>query len=261
VIRTFSHTEFTAADLAGAKGGRRVSVCIPAHDEAATIAPIVREVRHELLEDLGLVDEVLVVDDGSDDGTGAEAVAAGAITVPAAGSAPGRPVGKGGAMRTAAVVATGDVLVFLDGDVVGGSVRFVAGLLGPILTLSDVVLAKAAYVRSLNGAVGEGGRVNALVARPLLARCFPHLAGLQQPLSGECAIRRAALDEIELADGYAVEIAMIIDLAERYGAAAIAEVHLGERIHRNRPLAQLVVHATEVLDAALLRRDRAVEAR
>jgi glucosyl-3-phosphoglycerate synthase len=255
-IRSYDEGAFSLDAVLAQKGGRRVSVCLPAHNEAATVGAIVHDVRDRLVAACPLVDEIVVVDDGSEDGTEAIALAAGARAVPANGSTPGHPVGKGGAMRTAAAHAEGDVIVFLDADVVGGGSAFVVGLLGPILTTPGTVLSKATYRRSLHGEDGEGGRVNALVARPLLARLFPHLARLQQPLAGECAITRDALDEIKLADGYGVEIAMLIDIAERFGAAAIAEVDLGERVLRNRPLDQLVVHATEVLDAALTRHGR-----
>ena len=229
----------------------RVSVCIPAHDETATIGAIVACVRRELAGPDGLVDQLVVVDDGSTDATADLARAAGAHVVVATGASPGRPVGKGGAMRTGAAATDGDIVVFLDADVTDFHPRFVVGLVDALVDGSSRVLAKATYTRSLNGVEGEGGRVNALVARPLLARCFPELAWLTQPLSGECAITRAALDRVELASGYGVEAGLLIDVAQQFGAASIVEVDLGQRTHRNRPLAALSVHAAEVIDAVL----------
>lgn len=154
-------------------------------------------------------------------------------------------------MRTGAQATGGDVVVFLDADVTDFHPRFVVQLVDALRARPGRMLAKATYARRLHGVPGEGGRVNALVARPLLARCFPELAWLTQPLAGECAIARAALDRVELASGYGVEAGLLIDVAQRFGAESIVEVDLGERTHRNRPLAALTVHAAEVMDAIL----------
>lgn len=91
------------------------------------------------------------------------------------------------------------------------------------------------------------------MARPLLERLFPALAGLRQRLAGECALRREALEGIALADGYGVDIALLIDVYRRYGRQAIAEIDLRERLHRNRPLHELHRQARAVLDAVLTR--------
>jgi glucosyl-3-phosphoglycerate synthase len=105
----------------------------------------------------------------------------------------------------------------------------------------------------LHGRPGEGGRVTELVARPLLERFFPALAGIAQPLAGEFALRREVLTEIALDDGYAIDIALLIDVYERFGRESIIEVDLGERTHRNRPLHELRPHSRAVLDAVLTR--------
>jgi glucosyl-3-phosphoglycerate synthase len=232
--------------LVAAKGGQRIGVCIPARNEAATIASVV-EVADRLRE-LGLVDELLVVDDGSEDATASEARATGASVV---ASPPGP--GKGEALRTAVTATDSEIVVFLDADVTNFSSRFVTDLVAPLLHNPRTQLVKATYRRSLDGRPGEGGRVNELVARPLLRRFFPQLATLTQPLAGECAVRRAALDDLTLAGGYGVEIGLVIDVYLRYGLAAIGEVDLGERIHRNRPLRELRPHADDVLAAVLAR--------
>jgi len=114
------------------------------------------------------------------------------------------------------------------------------------------VLVKGTYRRPAVGGEG-GGRVTELLARPLLRRLFPELAFLRQPLAGEVAVRRAALEGLVLEPGYGVEIGMLLDVARRYGAAAVAQADLGERLHRNRPLAELAGQADEVLAAVLSR--------
>lgn len=230
---------------------RRVSVCIPAHDETGTVGAIVASIADHLMGPGGVVDQLVVVDDGSSDGTAEVARAAGAEVVPADGATPGRPVGKGGAMRTGGRATHGDIVVFLDADVTDFQPRFVVDLAAALVAAPDRALSKATYARSLHGIPGEGGRVNALVARPLLARCFPELAWLSQPLAGECAITRAALEHVELAPGYGVEVGLLIDVARQFGADSIVEVDLGHRTHRNRPLEALTVHAAAVVDAIL----------
>ena len=224
-----------------------VAVCLPARNEAATIDAIVRSVAR--LRDDGAVDDLVVVDDGSTDATAAIARAAGARVV----STDGGP-GKGQALRRAVAETTADVLVFLDADVVNFTPRYVTALTSAFVADPGLKLVKGAYGRPLHGRPGEGGRVTELVARPLLERFFPELATVRQPLSGECALTRDLAERLDFEDGYGVEIGALIDTYLAYGRKAIAEVDLGdERIHRNRPLSELTVHARDVLAAVLAR--------
>lgn len=234
------------AGLIAAKGDQRLAVCIPARDEASTVGAVVGVVAR--LRAAGLVDDVVVIDDGSSDATAGLAAAAGARVL----TSPDGP-GKGQALTRAVAATDADVLVFLDGDVTNVSPAFVTDLAAPLLLDADVQLAKAAYRRPLDGRPGEGGRVTELTARPLLRRFFPALAGVLQPLAGETAVRRRALDGLRLADGYGIEIGLLIDVYRQFGLDAIVEVDLGERIHRNRPLRDLTPHADAVLEAVLSR--------
>ncbi|HZT65863.1 MAG TPA: glucosyl-3-phosphoglycerate synthase [Acidimicrobiales bacterium] len=249
-VRRFHHGQFSPPELAAAKAasGASVTVCLPCRDEAATVAPIVACLRSVLVP-TGLVDEVLVVDDASSDETAAVAARAGARVV-AAGAGPWGP-GKGGAMWEGLRAAEGDIVVFCDADVVNFGPHFVTGLLGPLLADPALALVKAFYDRPLDGVPGGGGRVTELVARPVISLLFPHLSTVVQPLAGECAGRRSALEQLPFTHGYGVELGLLIDLASRFGVGALAQVDLGERIHRNRPLSELSGQATAVLRAAL----------
>jgi glucosyl-3-phosphoglycerate synthase len=222
----------------------RVSVCLPAHDEAATIGVIVEQV--DVLRRAGVVDEVVVADDASSDGTGTEARRAGAEVVRL-----GVQSGKGAAMRHAAAVTSGEIVVFLDADVSNFGPHYVTRLLVPMQADSRIQLVKGFYQRPYHGLATEGGRVTELLARPVLEVLAPAVATLRQPLAGECALTRAALDAVELADGYAVDIALVLDVAARFGPEAIRQVDLGVRCHRNRPLRELGVQARAVLGAVL----------
>lgn len=245
-VQRFSGAVAAAGEVIRRKGGLTIAACIPARDEVGTVEPVVAACAE--LRRLGALDEVLVVDDHSIDATAERCRRAGAAVV----SNRDRP-GKGQALRCAASRTTADILVFLDADVVDFSERFVTGLVSPLLVDPELQLVKAAYRRPLDGRPDEGGRVTELLARPLLARFFPDLVSVSQPLAGETALRRTAIADVGLADGYGVEIGLLVDVFRRFGLAAIAEVDLGVRVHRNRPLRELRSHADDVLEAVLSR--------
>jgi glucosyl-3-phosphoglycerate synthase len=253
--RSYHHGDFPLARVLPAKGKRTVSVCIPARDEESTVGSVVRAVVQPFLAPAGgngLVDEVLVLDDGSSDDTVEQARAAGARVV----SRHEGDGGKGQAMAAALEAAHGDVVVFLDADVANTTPAFVTGMLGPLLLHDDVALVKGFYTRPLHGDPTGGGRVTELVARPVLELLFPELSEVRQPLAGETAAPRGVFEKVGFADGYGVELGLLIDVAAHLGAGSLAQVDLGVRIHRNRPLHELRPQATDVLRAALSRASR-----
>ncbi len=254
-LATYVAADFEPGELAdrARRCGCLVQVVIPARDEETTIGPIVETLRRRLVEEVPLVDDLVVVDDGSRDATALVAAAAGARVVEGPG------LGKGEAMAAACAVLgerarrPGSLVVFLDGDVVGFRAEFVTGLVGPLLEDESLLLVKGAYRRPIASAPTGGGRVTELVAKPALSLLVPELAALSQPLAGETALRGSLLSELELAGGYAVEMAMLLDTYRRHGLPALAEVDLGERRHRNRSLEELVPEARAVLAAVLER--------
>jgi len=264
--RTSSAQGWPPDRLLQAKGQTTVSVVIPARDEEATVGAIVVAIRDALVQAVPLVDEIIVVDSRSADGTAAAARAAGALVVSQDDITRGLPPmhGKGDAMWAGLAAAAGDVVAFIDADVDPFDPRFVTGLLGPLLTDPAISFVKGFYHRPLrSGGYSEpdgGGRVTELLARPLLNLFWPDLAGFVQPLAGEAAGRREVLGRVPFVSGYGVEIAMLVDLLDLAGLDALAQVDLGERIHRNQSNEALGQMAAQILLTAwsrLVREGRA----
>jgi glucosyl-3-phosphoglycerate synthase len=256
-VRTFDVRHWTLDDALAAKGAHHISMCIPCRDEATTIGTLVTQVRDSVFG--RLVDELIVLDDRSVDDTAAIAAAAGATVVPIGNvhAVHGDGRGKGNALWATLAVSDGDIVVWCDGDITSFEPDWVIRLVAPLLIDDSVALVKAHYDRPT--LAGGGGRTTELVARPLLSLFFPELTGLHQPLSGEFAGRRSALEQLPFVEGWGVEIAMLIDIAERFGPEAIAQVDLGTRLHRHQPLSSLGVQAAEVM-ATLLSRTPATAA-
>jgi glucosyl-3-phosphoglycerate synthase len=247
----------TVEALLDAKRRQRLtlSVCLPAWNEEATIGAIVASIRERLVLGIPLVDEIVVVDDGSTDRTGRVAEAAGARVVREAGVLPrldaGR--GKGNALWKSLYACRGDLICWLDADVRDFDPAFVTNLVAPLLEHEHVVLTKGYYHRPLDDAPAGGGRVTELMARPLLSLLFPKIADIVQPLSGEYAGRREALEAVPFVQGWGVEFGLLVDLVDMFGRDAIAQVDLGTRRHRNKPLLELGPQALAILVTALRR--------
>ncbi|MGY1698708.1 glucosyl-3-phosphoglycerate synthase [Geodermatophilus sp. SYSU D00766] len=260
--RTYTAASWRAADLAEAKRsqGSTVSVVLPALDEEPTVGAIVAAIREALVRDAPLVDEVVVVDSGSADRTAAVAAAAGARVVDTATVLPahGRVPGKGEALWKGLHATSGDLVVFVDADLVGFDPQFVVGLLGPLLTDPGIGYVKALYDRPLATTEGivpsGGGRVTELLARPLLNAWWPELSGFVQPLGGEYAGRRELLERVPFVSGYGVEFGLLVDLAGLAGVDALAQVDLGTRQHGHQSDAALGRMAGQILQTAIARR-------
>ncbi|MFE6619233.1 glucosyl-3-phosphoglycerate synthase [Streptomyces sp. NPDC008086] len=216
--------------------GRSVSVVLPALDEEETVGDIVAVIRHDLMRQVPLVDEIVVVDSGSTDRTSEVAAAAGATVVHRDAILPRVPAvpGKGEVLWRSLLVTTGDIVCFIDADLKDFSSDFVSGIVGPLLTDPEIDLVKGMYDRPLGGAAGQGGRVTELMARPLLNMHWPQLAGFVQPLGGEYAARRSLLEQLPFPVGYGVELGMLVDALHLVGLDALAQVDVGVRKHRHQ---------------------------
>jgi glucosyl-3-phosphoglycerate synthase len=253
---SWTRPTWTIDELVAAKRGRTVSVVLPALNEQETVGSVVDSVRPLLG---GLVDELIVLDSGSTDDTEIEAIAAGARVVTREQAVPEvepQP-GKGEVLWRSLAATSGDIIVFVDSDLIDPDPMFVPRLVGPLLTGDGIHLVKGFYRRPLKVGKGEdangGGRVTELVARPLLAALRPELGCVLQPLGGEYAGTRELLTSVPFAPGYGVEIGLLVDTYDRLGLGAIAQVNLGVRSHRNRPLAELGAMSRQVIATLLSR--------
>lgn len=254
---TFVSGDYDRHELAARKGSQLISVVLPARNEAKTVGVLVEAFRRELIEECALIDELIVIDSGSTDETFSVASAAGATVhrqselLPGAGDRRG----KGEALWKSLSAVSGDIVVFCDADLRQADPQLVVGLVGPLLVNESLKFVKACYDRALDdGATihpAGGGRVTELVARPLLNMWWPDLSGFIQPLAGEYAARRDVFSRIPFAGRYGVEIAMLVDIYQSCGLAAMAQVDSGVRKHRNSADAVLGVMAAELQSVVL----------
>jgi glucosyl-3-phosphoglycerate synthase len=254
--RSWSRPSWTVGELIAAKAGRTISVVLPALNEEETVGGVVESIAPMLG---GLVDELVVLDSGSTDDTEIRAVAAGSRVISREQAVPElvpQP-GKGEVLWRSLAATTGDIIAFVDSDLIDPDPMFVPKLVGPLLTVDGIHLVKGFYRRPLRVSGSEdangGGRVTQLVARPLLAALRPELSCVLQPLGGEYAGTRELLTSVPFAPGYGVEIGLLVDTYDRLGLDAIAQVNLGVRAHRNRPLTELGAMSRQVIATLLSR--------
>jgi glucosyl-3-phosphoglycerate synthase len=251
--RSFRSEEFPLERLLAAKRSS-IALLLPAREVSETIGAVVSSAT--AFERAGLLDEVVVIDAGSSDGTAEIAQAAGARVVQEdeLQSEHGPTLGKGDAMWRGLAASQSEIVVYADTDTESFDERFLLGMIGPLLCVPEVQFVKGSFrrpFRSGDRVLAEGGgRVTELMARPLLNFHAPELAVFEQPLAGETAARRELLEQLPFAAGYGVEIAMLIDAWRMVGLEGMAQVDLGTRQNRHQSLRDLSAMAYAVLVAA-----------
>jgi glucosyl-3-phosphoglycerate synthase len=239
--------------------GVRISLGLPALNEEVMVGNIITVVKEALMDEVPLLDEIVLIDSGSQDRTCEIATQLGIPVYVACDILPqyGAYRGKGEALWKSLYVLNGDIIAWIDTDIRNIHPRFVYGILGPLLRDPRIQYVKGFYRRPLQQGdrieAGAGGRVTELTARPLLNLFFPELSGLIQPLAGEYAGRRQILEQLPFFTGYGVEFGLLVDILERFGLSAIAQVDLLERVHRNQPLPSLSKMSFAILQVAMRR--------
>lgn len=259
---TYHHSEFW--DLmklveAKEKKGLKISLCLPTLNEEKTIGKEIIIFKSELVERYPLIDEIAVIDSGSDDNTLEVAKNYGADTYLASDILPDLEPkkGKGENLWKAIYQLEGDIIVYVDADISNIHPRFVYGLVAPLIHRDEVQYVKAFYDRplALSGGVraSGGGRVTEILVRPLFSLFFPELTAIIQPLSGEYAVRREVLEKIAFPIGYGVETSHLIDVHHNYGLEAFAQTDLDKRVHENKPTQALGKMAFGILQTFIKR--------
>jgi glucosyl-3-phosphoglycerate synthase len=258
-LRSFHHSDFPA-DRLRAERTATISVCVPVREEAATIAGVLAPLLS--LRERGVIDQVVVVDGSSSDGTAAIAAAAGAEVFDQTALVPefGPVIGKGDGMWRALSVLTGDLVCYVDGDTEDFHERFACGVLGPLVCDPRVQFVKGFFRRPFRDSGGTaptgGGRVTELTARPLLDAFYPELAQMRQPLAGEMAARRDLLERVAFCTGYSIEMGLLLDVYAEVGLDGLAQVDLCVRQNRHQPIEDLARMSAAVLVAVTSRLHR-----
>lgn len=217
-----------------------ISLCLPTLNEEKTIGKEVVIFKSELVKRYPLLDEIAVIDSGSEDKTREIAANFGADVFLAEDILPELETkkGKGENLWKAIYQLKGDIIVYVDADISNIHPRFVYGLVAPLIYRDEIKYVKAFYDRPLavsdNVRPSGGGRVTEILIRPLFSLYFPELTGIIQPLSGEYAVRREVLEKINFPVGYGVETSHLIDVYTKYGLKAFAQTDLDQRIHQNK---------------------------
>ncbi len=244
------------------KQGVSISLALPALNEEATVGNVIQTIKSALMDDLPLLDEIILIDSSSTDRTRQIASELGIPVYIHQQVLPevGARTGKGEALWKSLYLTKGDIVLWIDTDIVNIHPRFVYGLIGPLLLRERIQFVKGFYRRPLKVGdkvqAGGGGRVTELTARPLINLFYPALSGLIQPLSGEYGGRRALLERLPFSCGYGVEIGLLIDILETIGLEGIAQVDLQERIHHNQPLQALSKMSFAIIQTVVRKLER-----
>ncbi len=250
-IRTFniSDWQLDLERVHSLKGKTTISVCIPCQNEEKTIGSLVREIKTHLMDDHKIVDEILVINDRSQDQTAEVAEKHGARVIHVDDIHPdlGPGHGKGNALWGSVAASHGEIIVWCDGDLENFTYEWIIKLLIPLLIEPELSFVKGFYHRPMDFSNGKGGgRTTELAARPLISLFYPELSPLYQPLAGEVAVRRSVIEQVEFVQGWGVDVGLLVDVMRLYGAASITQVDLGVRHHHHRPLEELSIQAAEI---------------
>ena len=209
----------------------KISVVIPAYNEEKNIGDLVTRIKSNY------VHEILVIDNASTDRTAELAKKAGA-RVSYCGNK-----GKGYSMEKGIAEATGDILIFLDGDIENYHNEIIQLMSNPII-YRDVDFVKGTFDR-------DGGRVTVILAKPLIKLFFPELQEFNQPLSGIIAGKKSAFEKCSLEKDYGVDIGILLDMYAN--GCKIDHAYIGYIKNDSQPLQNLEKMACEVANAILKR--------
>jgi glucosyl-3-phosphoglycerate synthase len=207
-----------------------LTAIIPALNEEFTIGKVVHFcINHPL------INEVIVVDDKSEDNTASIAAEAGARVIIS------EVRGKGISMKDGVNAASNELFIFLDADIDNYPEETITLLSEPLL-LDEADFIKGTFSRN-------AGRVTELVAKPLLNIFYPGLAEFSQPLSGMIAGKKSFFKRLKFFNDYGVDIGILIDMYLM--KARIKEVNIGYIENKSKPWEALGKMSKEVAKAII----------
>lgn len=214
--------------------GLTLGVALLAGESSDTLAAHAR-VLHDELATARLVDEVALFA-GEAPAILEAAQAAGLQAFAVRGAAPGQ---RGRLMHASLECMRADIIVWIDADIRNPHAKLVYGPAGPLIANERLVYVKGFFDTPAEGAEGDlDALVGELAARPLLNLFFAELSGVIDPLGVEQAVRRAPARQIPVFSGDAAPLGLLIDVLDRHGLHAIAQVALEERIARPLDMAE-----------------------
>lgn len=245
------------------QSGLSISLALPSLNEEETIGNVINIAKTNFMIKFPLLDEIILVDSGSEDLTReiAKDLGIDVYLNQEVLKDYGFRMGKGEVLWKSLYLTSGDIIFWLDTDIKNFSPKYIYGILGPLLTNENIKFVKAFYKRPISSKkgeirLGEGGRVTELTARPLLNLFYPELSGIIQPLSGEYGGRREVLENLTFTSGYGVETSLLIDLVENFHLNSIGQVNLEMRVHRNQPLQELSKMSFAIIQTILSKLSR-----
>ena len=208
----------------------KITCVIPAFNEESTIINVIKNVKK-----VKVIDEIIVVDDGSTDNTYKNAKSERVRLVKHTQNR-----GKGAAIKTGVSHSSGEVILFLDADLYSISPKKIASILQP-LENDEADFVKTSFTRAR-------GRVTELVVKPLFSVIFPFIK-FNQPLSGQFAIKRDLLKELKIDDKWGVDIQILLQLVKK--RVRISEVDIGKLKHKKQPIENLTIMSEQVIKTIL----------
>jgi hypothetical protein len=239
--RTYEAQDFSLPGILSnfkKKMGVKVAVVLPTLNEEKTVGKVIRKALD--VQELGIIDEVVLIDSMSTDDTVNIASSYGIPVYKHPEVKPdlGAYRGKGEAMFKSAFVTDADILAWVDTDIENITPGFFYGLLGPMLAYPEIKFSKGYFSRPVriepSGVELGGGRVTEILARPWFNTFMPQLAGYIQPLAGTVAIYQNVLRQMRLPANYGIEVAMLVQAVEKLGLWSTCQVNLGEVIHKSK---------------------------
>ncbi|MBS3977504.1 MAG: glucosyl-3-phosphoglycerate synthase [Syntrophomonadaceae bacterium] len=252
--RTFEANDFSLQSVLRnqkRKLGAKIAVILPSLNEEKTVGRVIKTALD--VKDIGIVDEVILIDSVSTDNTREIALSYGIPVYqhPEIESGLGAYRGKGEAMFKSAYTTDADIIAWVDTDIENITPSFFYGLLGPMLTYPEIKFSKGYFSRPIrveaSGIELGGGRVTELLARPWLNTFMPQLSGYIQPLAGTAAIYRSEFMKMRIPVNYGVEVAMLLQAVSNMGLWSTCQVNLGEVIHKSKDVQGLSEMSYQIL--------------